>query len=169
MFQEGAAAFASTNRLLLHSLGPPGSNISFPVAPALEHNFTVGKIYTVVEDFAALHADFSGWLLSVGNLGFLLLLLDYFHRCFSSVRMFVRFWSRASLGMSDADLRIDKKASGATTIAKDTDKVAARVILNPLTMRGGLWYTTWPIFMCPSACRLSRRVHRENPGRLMIL
>lgn len=62
-FVESAAVFASANRIFLDSLGPPGFNLSFPVAPPLEDNFTVGETSTIValpfdysfEVFAALH------------------------------------------------------------------------------------------------------------------
>ena len=149
--QESAAGFLSASRMFLDSLGPPGFNISFPVAPPLVENFTVGETSSILAspldyiflDFPPLYVDISDWLLlALGKLGVLLMIADYAYRGYHTLCMFIRFWSRASLGVPDADLRVEK-APHIAIIGESWSKKVTLVILHPLTKKVLLTFIGW--------------------------
>lgn len=78
--------------------------------------------------------DFGFWTISTGAFGALLIAADYIFRCTSSIRLFIRFWGRAGLGLPDADLRADKPVVGwAGGIVPGMRYGTIRMILHPGT------------------------------------
>lgn len=68
----------------------------------------------------------------MGKLGSLLLVADYLYRGYCSLRVFVRFWSRARLRVPDADSRVEK-ASRIAIIGESWSKITTLMILHHLT------------------------------------
>lgn len=140
-FQTAADGYYTSSLALLDALGPLASNRSLPVSPSLNSTFVLGGTSTVISSpiaynfaaFAKKAPNFGSWVVSIANLGVLLVVADYVFRCASSARLFVRFWGRGGLGLPDADLRIDKSIAGAGGVIANARKGAIRIALHPAT------------------------------------
>ncbi|CBJ29864.1 conserved unknown protein [Ectocarpus siliculosus] len=140
-FQAEADGYSSRSLALLEGLGPAGPNLSFPASPSLNSTLLVGGASTVLPSpvdytfaaFTATDVSFDSWVVSLGNIALLLLAADYIFRTASSLRLFVRFWSRGGLGLPDADVRVDKAAASAGGAAAGLRRGVVRVLIHPAT------------------------------------
>lgn len=141
IFAEYASTYSAEALALLGTLRPQAPNLSFPGSQSLNYTFEVDESTTVfrslwIYGFEAFPKDgviFGSWTVSASALGVLLLTADYFFRCSSSIRLLIRFWGRAGVGLPDADLRADKPIFGKRGIVADLRTALLRVILHPAT------------------------------------
>lgn len=140
-FRATADEFSQNASNLLNDLGPAAVNLSLPDAPALNSTFTVGTSSTIFSskidynfaDFTKSGIDFGSWVVSAAHLAIMLIAADYAFRFLSSVRLLIRFWGRAGLGLPDADLCVDKGVTRAKGVCENFQYSVVRVLLNPVT------------------------------------
>lgn len=144
-----AAEFNTLASSLLNSVGPHAVNITFPEPLALNHTFELDDPPTFFlspvsyrsAPFASNAVEFESWTIPASAVGVLLVAVDYLFRCSSSIRLVIRFWGRAGIGLPDADLRADKPVLGGKGFVAICRTAIWTVITHPVTgmfVLGGL-------------------------------
>lgn len=154
-----AAEFSTLASSLLDSLSPHAVNITFPESLSLNHTFNVEDPPTFVlspvsyrsAPFASNAVEFESWTIPASAVGALLVAVDYFFRCSSSVRLLIRFWGRAGIGLPDADLRADKPVLGGRGFVAICRTLIWRVITHPVTgvlvLAGVMGFLVYNVFL----------------------
>ncbi|CAN0490508.1 unnamed protein product, partial [Laminaria digitata] len=139
-FEAMASKYSASSSSLLDTLGPAAPNLSLAASPALNFTLELGGVSLIASSpieytfaaFASSSHNFD-WAVSAASLATLLVAADYLFRFSSTVRLFVRFWGRAGLGLPDADMRVDKEVAAKGGILSSARKGAIKVLLHPVT------------------------------------